>query len=80
LAKIVKLHVFLYKILVDVAVNPFQTINQVVGANPNNSLIYGFFHINPMEVEYRDGTTPCDEGANAQLHLKEMLFLFNCMS
>jgi hypothetical protein len=71
---------FLYKILVDVAVNPFQMINQVVGAGPNISLIYGFFHIDPMEVEYCNGTTPCDDGTNAQWHVKEMLFLLNCMS
>jgi hypothetical protein len=47
------------------------------------SLLYGFLLIDPLDQEKRDGSIPASSDGiqtDSPLHVREMIFLLNCMS
>jgi hypothetical protein len=75
-----------YHWVLDVAVNPFRMISILTSADIDHhekSLLYGFLHIDPLDQEKRDGSIPASSDGipnDSPLHVKEMIFLLNCMS
>jgi hypothetical protein len=74
-----------YHWVLDVAVNPFLLVALASGKRleePMQSMLYGFFHLDPLDASNRDGTIPAKLGypKDSPLHVREMTFLLNCMS